>query len=95
MTSALGKWFMSIIGDTKLPVTKPVVKDEEVLSMLAKGQKKEPVALDPFSTSDVTRQQVLESQSKVSDAFTPEANPKITRLREVSNDMRTPEFWWC
>ena len=92
MANALTKWFMSIIGDTKLPVTKPVVKDEEVLSMLAKGQKKEPVALDPFSTSDVTRQQVLESQSKVSDAFTPEANPKITRLREVSNDMRTAEF---
>lgn len=92
MANALTKWFMSIIGDTKLPVTKPVVKDEEVLSLLAKGKKKEPVALDPFSTSDVTRQQVLESQSKVSDAFTPQVNPKMTRLREVSNDMRTAEF---
>ena len=92
MANALTKWFMSIIGDTKLPVTKPVVKDEEVLSMLAKGQKKEPVALDPFSTSDVTRQQVLESQSKVSDAFTPEANPKMTRLREYAdNNIETLE----
>jgi len=92
MANALSKWFLSKIGGIKPSVTTPVVKDEEVLSLLAKGQKKEPVALDPFSTSDVTRQQVLESQSKVSDAFTPEANPKITRLREVSNDMRTPEF---
>ena len=93
MANALNKWLLNIIGGIKPFNTKPVVKvDEEVLSMLAKGQKKEPVALDPFSTSDVTRQQVLESQSKVSDAFTPEANPKMTRLREVSNDMRTAEF---
>jgi len=88
MTSALGKWFLSKIGGIKPSVTTPVVKDEEVLSLLAKGQKKEPVALDPFSTSDVTRQQVLESQSKVSDAFTSEANPKMTRLREVSSDYK-------
>ena len=92
MANALSKWFLSKIGGIKPSVTTPVVKDEEVLSLLAKGQKKKPVALDPFSTSDVTRQQVLESQSKVSDAFTPKANPKMTRLREVSNDMRTPEF---
>ena len=36
----------------------------------------------------MTRQQVLESQSKVSDAFTSEANPKMTRLREVSSDYK-------
>ena len=84
MANALSKWFLSKIGGIKPSVTTPVVKDEEVLSLLAKGQKKKPVALDPFSTSDVTRQQVLESQSKVSDAFTSEANPKMTRLREVS-----------
>ena len=92
MANALNKWFLSKIGGIKPSVTTPVVKDEEVLSLLAKGQKKKPVALDPFSTSDVTRQKVLESQSKVSDAFTPEVNPKMTRLREVSNDMRTAEF---
>lgn len=92
MANALSKWFFNMIGDIKTPITKPVVKDEEVLSMLAKGQKKKPVTLEPFSTSDVTRQQVLESQSKVSDAFTPEVNPKMTRLREASNDIRTAEF---
>ena len=88
MANALSKWFLSKIGGIKPSVTTPVVKDEEVLSLLAKGKKKEPVALDPFSTSDVTRQQVLESQSKVSDAFTSEANPKMTRLREVSSDYK-------
>jgi len=40
MANALGKWFLSKIGGIKPSVTTPVVKDEEVLSLLAKGQNK-------------------------------------------------------
>lgn len=88
MTSAVKKFFDRIIGGIKTPTPKPVVKDEEVLGLMARGKKKKPIKLEPFSTKDETRMQVLESQAKVSDAFSPEANPKMKRLREADKLLR-------
>tara|TARA_R100000995_G_C3483728_1_gene125727 strand:- start:1135 stop:3942 length:2808 start_codon:yes stop_codon:yes gene_type:complete len=88
MSSAVKRFFDRIIGGIKTPTPKPVVKDEEVLGLMARGKKKKPIKLEPFSTKDETRMQVLESQAKVSDAFSPEANPKMKRLREADKLLR-------